>query len=73
MTLPSPTTTRWVASRKSAVVKAINAGSLTRESAMRIYGLSEEEIQSWIDLRSEHGIRGLRATYLSKYRGHPCQ
>lgn len=60
--LPPLNTTRWVASRKAAVVKAVNAGVLSPEEAMARYGLTEEELQEWIDAVSAHGARGLLAT-----------
>ena len=33
--LPAPTTRRWVASRKAAVVRAVDAGLITAEEAIR--------------------------------------
>src|SRR5215472_11492303 len=42
--LPPPTTKRWVARRKAAVVAAVLAGVITVEEACRRYQLSEEEL-----------------------------
>ena len=37
------TGTRWVASRKAVVVDAVNHGLISRDEAIRRYGLTEEE------------------------------
>ncbi|MGV6813252.1 MAG: CtrA inhibitor SciP [Brevirhabdus sp.] len=66
--LPSPATRRWVASRKAAVVRAVQSGLLTGEEAREMYALSEEELASWINTMSAHGQRALRVTRLQKYR-----
>jgi len=60
--LPPPDTARWVASRKFAVVQAIAFGLITRGDAMRIYALSEEELDGWIRSLSICGKEGLKAT-----------
>lgn len=65
--LPAPTA-RWVASRKEVVVLAVQHGLIGRDEAMRRYGLSEEELDSWIATASRHGRRGLKATAVQKYR-----
>jgi hypothetical protein len=67
--LPSPATSRWVASRKAAVARAVTFGLLDREDACRIYSLSEEELESWIQAVSEHGEKALKATALKQFRG----
>jgi len=66
--LPSPNTRRWVASRKAAVVRAIQAGLLSAQEACSLYGLSEEELECWIKAMTRHGQRALRVTRLQKYR-----
>ena len=66
--LPSPGTRRWVASRKAAVVAGVESGLVTREWAIATYGLSGEELESWLDLSRTHGAHGLRTTALKKYR-----
>lgn len=60
--LPPKDTTRWVASRKAAVVNAVNAGALSAADAVARYGLTEEELGEWIEAASAHGARGLLAT-----------
>lgn len=40
--LPPPDTRRWVASRNAAVVRAVEAGLISRGTALETYGLSEE-------------------------------
>ncbi len=66
--LPPPNTMRWVASRKAAVVKAVAAGLISRDEAMRLYGLSDEEFDGWLNAVARHGEAALRATALQKYR-----
>jgi hypothetical protein len=66
--LPPPETVRWVASRKAAVVRAVSAGLISRETALSTWSLSEEEFESWEAAVSQHGVRALRATALRQYR-----
>jgi hypothetical protein len=66
--LPPVTTVRWVASRKAAVVRAVAAGLLPEEVALRMYGLSEEELAAWRRAVERHGEAALRATALQRYR-----
>lgn len=66
--LPSPKTRRWVASRKAAVVIAVESGLITEAEAIEIWGLSSEELESWKEAVSRHGIAALKATAVQKYR-----
>ena len=66
--LPPPDTTRWVASRKAAVVRGVLARLITREAAIEAYGLSEEELDSWIQGALRHGDEALKTTALQKFR-----
>ncbi|WP_368188030.1 DUF1153 domain-containing protein [Aestuariibius sp. HNIBRBA575] len=66
--LPPSNTMRWVASRKAAVVKAVAAGLISRESAIESYSLSEEEYESWESAVETHGEAALRTTAIQKYR-----
>ena len=66
--LPPPETRRWVASRKSVVVKAVLYGLITQSEAMERYALSEEEFGLWRDAIETHGEKALRVTTLQKYR-----
>jgi hypothetical protein len=59
--LPPVTTQRWVASRKAAVVAAVNGGVLTTMEACRRYGLSPEEYAEWERHYEAEGVKGLRA------------
>ena len=59
--LPPASTTRWVASRKAAVVAAVQAGLLTVMEACRRYGLSQEEFAEWERRYVSEGLKGLRA------------
>ncbi|SHI30121.1 DUF1153 domain-containing protein [Wenxinia saemankumensis] len=68
--LPPAKTQRWVASRKAAVVRAVTAGLISRESALQTYALSEEEFDEWANAVETHGEAALRTTALQKYR-HP--
>ena len=66
--LPPPNTTRWVASRKAAVVRGVAHGLITQDEALARYSLSEEEFREWVWAVSRHGEAALKATSLQKYR-----
>lgn len=66
--LPPRDTSRWVASRKAAVVRAVAGGLISISEAKDRYGLSDEELQSWASAISRHGVAALKATCLQKYR-----
>ena len=66
--LPEPGTRRWVASRKACVVRAIEAGLLSRDDALARYDLSEEELGGWQSAVEQHGVAALKATTLQRYR-----
>jgi hypothetical protein len=66
--LPPPQTTRWVASRKAIVVKAVVYGLISQSDAIERYQLSEEEFALWRHAVEKFGERGLRVTSLQKYR-----
>ena len=66
--LPPNDTTRWVASRKAAVVKAVAFGLISRPEALERYALSDEEFTEWVTAVAEHGEGALKATALQNYR-----
>jgi ABC-type amino acid transport substrate-binding protein len=66
--LPKPTTRRWVASRKAAVVRGVVYGLITQDDALKLYDISIEEFQAWLAAVSDHGEGALKATALQKYR-----
>lgn len=66
--LPPPGTTRWVVSRKAAVVAGVRAGLITIEEACQRYALSVEEFLSWKRLLDDFGVKGLRTTRTKEYR-----
>ncbi len=66
--LPPVTTTRWVARRKAAVIKAIEAGMLTRAEACARYRISEAELRLWERALAAAGVPGLRVTRVQIYR-----
>ena len=59
--LPPMETTRWVASRKLAVVRGVMHGLITQDEALERYSLSDEEFQEWLACLSERGADGLKA------------
>ena len=59
--LPPPDTSRWVASRKAAVVKAVLFKLITRDVAIQTYALSDEELDRGITHAVKHGHDGLKA------------
>ncbi|HBS49759.1 MAG TPA: DUF1153 domain-containing protein [Rhodobacteraceae bacterium] len=66
--LPPPETTRWVASRKAAVVRGVLYGLVSRTEAQRIYAISDEEFEGWVNAVADHGEEALKATALKRYR-----
>lgn len=66
--LPPPETKRWVASRKALVVRAIGCGLLSRDEAVRLYALTDEEIDSWCAALERFGEKALLATRLKDFR-----
>tara|TARA_R110002051_G_scaffold57104_9_gene105874 strand:- start:11349 stop:11627 length:279 start_codon:yes stop_codon:yes gene_type:complete len=66
--LPATETRRWVASRKALVVQAVNGGLITRDAAMEMYALSDDEFSEWETAIEQHGLGALRATALKRYR-----
>ncbi|MCZ4351467.1 DUF1153 domain-containing protein [Roseovarius aestuarii] len=66
--LPPANTTRWVASRKLAVVRGVLYGLISQDEACRRYGLSDDEFQEWVRAVSLHGEDALKATALQLYR-----
>ena len=66
--LPEPHTTRWVASRKIAVVRGVLYGLITKDQALTRFGLSQEEFQSWVTAAAIHGEDGLKTTNVQKFR-----
>ena len=53
---------------KSAVIAAVRAGKITMEEALRRYQLTAEEFLSWQRALESHGLPGLRATRIQRYR-----
>lgn len=66
--LPSPSTRRWVASRKAAVVRGVVYGLISQAEALTRYDISEDEFLEWVRAVSDHGEAALKATTLQKYR-----
>ena len=66
--LPAPNIKRWHIQRKAVVVAAVRTGLIEVAEACTRYGITVEEFLSWGRLLDEHGLRGLRTTYLKKYR-----
>ncbi len=66
--LPPDDTTRWVASRKAAVILGLQAGLVSQEEAMERWHLSEEELEEWKTAIDKHGPAALKATHIQQYR-----
>ena len=71
--LPPPNTKRWVILRKAQVVAGVRSGLISLEEACQRYSLSVDEFLSWQSLFDAHGMNGLRATRLKKYRQQPVK
>ncbi|MBM3950581.1 MAG: DUF1153 domain-containing protein [Rhodospirillales bacterium] len=69
--LPPMGTTRWVVSRKAAVVAGVKAGLLSLDEALQRYGISLDEFMCWKRLLDDHGVKGLRVTRIKEYRTQP--
>lgn len=71
MTAPAPSIAgdfeRWTPGRKAELVKAIQSGELSYETACERYDLSAEEISTWVK-NAAHGPNGLRTTLAQRYR-----
>lgn len=65
--LPPPDT-RWVASRKETVVNAVAYELISKEDALKRYGLTEEEFDSWCHALIDHGTSALKVTFLQRHR-----
>lgn len=66
--LPASYDTRWSASRKAAVVRAVHAGHLSLGTALERYRLSGNEFRSWEEHLAAEGVRGLKARELYLHR-----
>lgn len=66
--LPPVDTRRWVASRKSTVVKAVQYGLISEMQAKDRYSLSDEELREWMSAVLTHGDDALKVTRTQKYR-----
>lgn len=66
--LPPVNTKRWVVRHKMTVVNAVLHDLLPFDEACQRYDLSQEELQSWMEMGQTHGADALKATNLMKYR-----
>ena len=64
----NPIPPRWTAGKKLLVVNSVKRGDLTQDEAMKLYGISAEELQSWTRNAESFGLQGLRATRVQEYR-----
>ena len=65
--LPPVGTLRWVASRKATVVRAVLYGLISQDKALKLYNLSIDEFQSWVQALHDHGEIALKITQSQKY------
>ena len=54
--------------RAKAVIAAVRCGLLSLEEACNRYMLTVDELLSWQDAVDQHGMAGLRATRVQRYR-----
>ena len=66
--LPPAETSRWVVSRKAAVVQGVQSGLISRSDALERWSLSEAELDEWLDAMNLHGSVALKATTVQKHR-----
>ena len=67
--LPVADTGRWTMRRKAQLIAAVRGGLMTKKEACDRCGISAEELDSWQTLLDQHGLHGLKATSLQKFRG----
>lgn len=60
--------TRWVASRKALVVRAVIYGLLTHEAALERYDLTAEELDQWIVNYNDGGMDSLKIAAIPHVR-----
>ena len=60
---------RWTPLRKARIVAAITSGQISQSEAGAQYDISQEELNRWIALSTEGGVRALRGTRVQEYRG----
>lgn len=53
---------RWVARDKAEIIRQLQAREMTVEEALERYGLTEEELESWVARLRRHGHEGLKVT-----------
>jgi len=58
----------WTYKKKSALVKSILNNEIEKNTACKMYDVSEEELSDWINLYNEYGPQALRATKIKTYR-----
>jgi hypothetical protein len=63
-----PSSGRWTASLKAAVVRAVGRGIIPLNLALIYYTVSLDEFAEWQKLYGRYGARGLRTTRLQEYR-----
>ena len=66
--LPASYATRWSASRKAAVVRAVHSGEISLGTALQRYRLSGNEFRTWEEHLAAEGVRGLKARELRIHR-----
>ena len=67
-TLPPANIKNWTCKDKAAVVLAVGHMGLSFDDAIRIYGLSEEELNSWFDRFSIGGLDALKENNILQFR-----
>jgi len=58
--LPKTKNVRWVPRRKAEIVLAISNGVITESEALRVYGLSRDELSGWQRRYASGGLAALR-------------
>lgn len=59
---------RWTALRKLELLNAIAAGEISRLKAFTQYGVTEDELDSWVRMWAAAGTRGLMTTRVQEVR-----
>jgi hypothetical protein len=69
--MPPKETSIWGYRRKAVVVFAVMNRHMTKDDVCKFYGLTHEELNSWIDGYTEKGLQGLKSTKVQE-RSRQC-
>lgn len=66
MDLPSPDTAHWTPNKKAIVVRAVRAGLISLEDALKRYHMEQSEFMLWEQGLKDGGADGLKSTHFQR-------